>query len=76
MTKLGRKISCSFNKNVKCILLVRGNKHCVFDETTEKQGERNEQQLGICCLVPQSERENILAQIKKEKVSSFRSWKN
>jgi len=61
---------------VKCILLVKGHKLCVFDETTEKQREKGEQQLGVCALLPHNERDNILTQIKKEKVSSFRSWKS
>jgi hypothetical protein len=61
---------------VKCILLVKGHKLCVFDETTENQREKGEQQLGVCALLPHYERDNILAQIKKEKVSSFRSWKS
>jgi hypothetical protein len=76
LPKLGRKICCSFNKDAKCILLVKGHKNCVFDETTEKQREKGEQQLGVCALLPQNERENILEQIRKEKVKSFRSWKN
>jgi hypothetical protein len=75
MPKLGRKICCGFNKDVKCILLVKGYRHCVFEETTEKQREKGEQQLGVCALLPQNEREKILEQIKKEKVLSFRSWK-
>jgi hypothetical protein len=74
--KLGRKICCNFNKDVKCILLVKGHKHCVFDETIDKQREKGEQQLGVCALLPQNEQDNILTQIQKEKVSSFRSWKN
>lgn len=50
--KLGRKIYCDFNNDVKCILLIKGHKRCVFEETNEKQRERGEQQLGVCgcCL--------------------------
>ncbi len=76
MGKLGRKICCNYDKNVKCILLVKGKKACVFEETTEEQREKGERQLGICALVPQAEREIFLAEIKKEKVSGFRSWKD
>ena len=76
MGKLGRKICCNYDPNVKCLLLVKGQKQCVFEETTEKQQEEGVQQLGVCALLPESERENILAQIKNEKVSNFRSWKN
>ncbi len=75
MGKLGRKICCEYDTNVKCILLVRGHKQCVFEETTEKQQERGEQQLGVCALMPESERAKILAQIKS-KVSNFKSWKD
>lgn len=74
--KLGRKICCNYEPNVTCILLVKGHKRCVFEETTQKQQEKGEQQLGVCALLPQAERENILAQIKKEGVSDFRSWKD
>jgi len=76
MPKLGRKICCNFNKNVKCILLVKGHKQCVFDETTPQQQEVGEQQLGVCALLPPAERDDILTQIKKEQVSKFRSWKD
>jgi len=74
--KLGRKIYCNFDKDVKCILLVKGHKGCVFEETTEKQHEKGEVQLGFCALLPPSEREEILAVIKKEGFSNFRSWKD
>lgn len=57
MSKLSHKICCSFNKDVKCILLVKRHNQCVFEETTEKQQERGEQQLGACALLPESERE-------------------
>jgi hypothetical protein len=72
--KLGRKISCDFNKDVKCILLIKGYKRCVFEETNEKQREKGEQQLGVCALLPQSERDEVLAAIKKEGISNLRSW--
>ena len=74
--KFGRKIYCIFNKDLKCILLDKGHKHCVFDETTEKQRENSVQQLGFCALLPQNERDSILTHIKKEKVSNFKSWEN
>jgi hypothetical protein len=73
--KLGRKICCDFNKDVKCILLIKGHKRCVFEETTEKQHEKGEQQLGVCVLLPQNERDEVLAAIKKEEISNLRSWK-
>jgi hypothetical protein len=76
VAKLGRKICCNFNKETKCILLLKGNKQCVFDETTEQQQERGEQQIGFCALLPQTARDNILAQIKKQQASNFRSWKD
>jgi hypothetical protein len=74
--KLGRKICCNFNKDVRCILLVKGYKGCIFEETTEGQRKRGEQQLGVCALLPKSERDNFLAQIKKEGFSNFKSWKD
>ena len=76
MGKLGRKIRCNYNPNVKCILIVKGQKQCVFEETTKKQLEKGEQQLGVCALLPESERNNILTQIKNEEVLNFRSWKD
>jgi hypothetical protein len=64
--KLGRKICCNFDKNAKCILLVEGNKLCVFDETTEQQFfEDGNIQFGFCPLLPDSER-NLLADCLKE----------
>ncbi|MGE5574663.1 MAG: hypothetical protein ACM3UL_00870 [Ignavibacteria bacterium] len=76
MGKLGRKVCCEFDKNVKCILLIKGRKRCVFDETTKEQHERGERQLGVCALLPQSERESFLLAMKKEGLSNFRSWKD
>ena len=76
MGKLGRKVYCEFDRNVKCILLIKGHKQCVFDETTEKQHEMGERQLGVCALLPQSERESFLAALKKEGISNFKSWKD
>jgi len=76
MVKIGRKICCNFDKNVKCILLVKGHKGCVFEETTEEQHERVELQLGFCALLPQSERDDVLATIKKGGGSNYRSWKD
>jgi hypothetical protein len=74
--KLGRKVCCNFNQDAKCILLIKGQKRCVFEETSKEQQEKGERQLGVCALLPQPERDNIFAQIKKEKVSNFRSWKD
>ena len=73
---LGRKICCNFDKNVKCILLIKGHKRCVFEETSEKQHGRGELQLGVCALLPQSEREEFLTAMKKKMLSNFRSWKD
>jgi hypothetical protein len=74
--KLGRKICCNFNKEVKCILLVDGNKLCIFDESTEDQNEKGDAQIGICPLLPESEREELLAAMKEEGYSNFRTFKN
>jgi hypothetical protein len=76
MGKLGRKVCCSFDKNVKCILLIKGQKRCVFEETTEKQHGRGERQLGVCGLLPKSEQEGFLAAMKKEGLSNLRTWKD
>ena len=75
MGKLGRKICCDFDKEVKCILLTKGHKRCIFEETSKEQHQKGEQQLGVCALLPQSERDNILVAIKKEDLTNFRSWK-
>lgn len=76
MGKLGRKVRCNYDKNVKCILLIKGHKRCIFEETTKQQHERGEQQLGVCALLPESERAAFLASMKKEDLSNFRSWKD
>jgi hypothetical protein len=74
LPKLGRKICCDFNKEAKCILLIKGRKRCVFDETSEEQHERGAMQLGLCALLPESEREHVLAALKKEGASNIKSW--
>jgi hypothetical protein len=74
--KLGRKIYCNFNKDIKCILLIQGHKRCIFEETSKEQNERGEKQIGVCALLPQSERDRILAAIKKEDLTNFRIWKD
>jgi hypothetical protein len=74
--KFGRKVCCNYDANVKCILLVKGHKRCIFEETTEKQRERGERQLGVCALLPQKERDGFLAAMKKEGISNFKSWKD
>ena len=66
MGKLGRKICCNFDKDVKCLHLVGGNKMCFFDETTEEQLEMAEFQLGVCPLLPTAMRDYFLAYMKKE----------
>jgi hypothetical protein len=72
--KLGRKICCEFNKDEKCILLVDGNKLCVSDETTEEQYKKGDVQFGICPMLPDSEREGLLASLKEEGYSNIRRF--
>jgi hypothetical protein len=72
--KLGRKVCCNFNRNVKCLLLVKGHKSCVFEETTAEQRSRGEVQFGFCVWLPLSEREAVLAEMKKKGFASQRSW--
>jgi hypothetical protein len=74
--KLGRKVYCDYNKNVKCILLIKGRKRCIFDETTKRQHEKGEVQVGICALLPESERAAFLTSIKEKDYRNFRSWKD
>ena len=66
MGKLGRKVYCNFDKKVKCILLIKGYKRCVFEETTKEQNVKGERQVGICALLPQSERESLVEAMKKK----------
>jgi hypothetical protein len=72
--KLGRKIGCEFDKDAKCILLVDGNKLCVFDETTEEQEEEGDIQFGFRPLFPESEREGLLASMKEEGFSNIKRF--
>jgi hypothetical protein len=74
--KFGRKICCNFDKDAKCILLIKGHRQCIFEETSKEQHKRGEQQIGFCAFLPQSERDNIVAAIKKEDLTNFRSWKD
>jgi hypothetical protein len=75
LSKFGRKVCCNFNTNVKCIILADGNKLCVFDETTEKQEERGDFQLGMCPLLPESERNGFMDEMKKEGFTISKRWK-
>ena len=76
MGKYGRKICCNCNTDVKCVLLVDGNKLCVFDETTQEQLEKGELQFGFCPLLPASERANVLAALKQEGFTKMRSFRS
>jgi len=73
--KFGRKICCNFDNNVKCILLIDGNKRCVLDETTEEQHQNGKAQFSICPLLPDSERNGFLAEMEKKGYHNFRSFK-
>lgn len=73
--KLGRKICCNFDKNVKCILLIDGNKRCIFEETTEEQYEKGDLQFGFCPMLPESERDGVMAAMKGEGFSIKKRWK-
>jgi hypothetical protein len=73
--KLGRKVCCNFKESQKCILLVKGKKHCIYEETTESQSEKGNVQFGICPLLPQSVRDDFLAEMSKKGFQNFRTWK-
>jgi hypothetical protein len=75
LAKLGRKICCEFNKETKCILLVNGKKLCVFDETEHEQHDRGSFQLGVCPILPESEKEALMEAIKEEGYAVSKSWK-
>ena len=72
--KLGRKVSCVYNKDVKCIVLVNGKKRCIFEETTDEQRENGKVQVGVCALLPQSERERFIVAMEKEGYKNPKSW--
>jgi hypothetical protein len=46
--KLGRKVCCNFDKDVKCILIVKGQKGCVFEETTEEHSTASMLTFVLC----------------------------
>lgn len=56
-------------------MLVDGHKLCVFDETTEEQEERGDFQLGMCPLLPESERNGFIDAMKKEGFNISKRWK-
>ena len=75
MGKLGRKIRCEFNPNVKCILLLGNEKHCLIEETTEKQFfAKHEIQFAFCPFLPEFARLEFLATLEKECFFEFRSF--
>jgi hypothetical protein len=75
MGKFGRKVCCDFHGNVKCILLVDGNKFCIFDETSEEQAETGYIQFGMCPLLPKLEREELIDALKAEGLGIKKRWK-
>jgi len=75
LSKFGRKVCCNFNTNVKCIMLVDGNKLCVFDETNEEQEERGDFQPGMCPLLPESMRNDFINEVNKEGFFISKRWK-
>jgi hypothetical protein len=56
-------------------MLVDGNKLCVFDETTEEQEKRGDFQIGMCLLLPESEREDFMDAMKGEGFNITKRWK-
>ncbi|MCW4024823.1 MAG: hypothetical protein NWF01_07305 [Candidatus Bathyarchaeota archaeon] len=76
MGKFGRKVCCDYNQNIKCILLSKGKKHCIFKETTPTQEQNGQVQLGVCALLPEKEREGLIAALKKENPSDLKTWKD
>jgi len=75
LSKFGRKVCCNFNENIKCILLIDGNKLCVFDETTEEQIENGDFQIGICPLLPKSMRDEFVDSMKRDGFSVFKAFR-
>jgi hypothetical protein len=75
MGKFGRKVCCIFNGNIRCRLLVDGNKLCVFDETSEEQAETGYIQFGMCPLLPKSERKTVMDAMKAEGFGIRKRWK-
>jgi hypothetical protein len=73
--KFGRKVCCDFHGNMKCILLVDGNKFCIFDETSEEQAETGYIQFCICSLLPKSERNALIDTMKAEGFGIRKRWK-
>ncbi len=66
MSKLGRKISCKFKSDVRCIMLVNGKKLCFFDETSDEQFyERHEMQFVFCPLFPEVEKVEFMTSLKE-----------
>jgi hypothetical protein len=74
MGKFGRKVCCDFYGNIKCIILVHGNKFCIFDETSEEQAETGYIQFGMCPLLPKSERKTLIDAIKAEGFGVKKRW--
>jgi hypothetical protein len=73
--KYGRKVCCEFNKEIKCISLVDGNKMCIHDETTEEQEQNDDMQVGFCPLLPEVMHESFLDSLKEEGYTNFRIFK-
>jgi hypothetical protein len=75
MGKFGRKVCCNFNTNLKCVLLIDGNKLCIFDETSEEQAETGYIQFGMCPLLPKSECKALIDAMKVEGFGIQKRWK-
>lgn len=73
--KLGRKICCNYKKDVRCLMLVGGEKLCVLDETEEEQFNENHQfHFVFCPLLPEVERVECLASFKSLGFSIVKSY--
>jgi hypothetical protein len=56
-------------------MLVNGNKMCVFDETSEAQEETGDVQFGMCPLLPEDERKELMEAMKEEGFGIKKQWK-
>lgn len=73
--KLGRKISCNYNKDMRCIGLTDGKKICyLIREDEERFNEKHEMEFVFCPFFPESKMVALMAVLKEQGFSIAKRW--
>ena len=74
--KLGRKISCNYNRYMRCTGLTDGKKLCyLIKEDEERFNEKHEVEFVFCPFFPESEKVAFMAALKEQGFSIVKRWR-